>query len=390
LRPCVLAVNNDMEKTTTTPQPPIALIKPARLASLDALRGFDMLMIAGGGQFIELLGGKTGLDWVDTLAAQFVHPAWHGFAFYDFIFPLFLFLAGTSLPFSLNSGLAKGYSKGDLLRKVGKRMLILICLGILYKNAPLDIFDPTHIRYGSVLGRIGIATFLGAVLYLYSSPKQRAYVASTILILYYLAFVFIPVPGYGAGDFSFEGNLAGWFDRTFMPGRLLQKTYDELAMFTQLPAACLAIFGTFAGQTLLSDRASLDKIKRLLLLGAVGISLGLLWNFLFPINKHLWSSSFILFTSGLAFVMLAAFYWIIDVKGFKKWSFFFRVIGMNSLVMYLGYRFIDFNESSRLLFSGVYGHAGEAWHGVFNALGGLLIAWLLLYFLYRKKVFVKV
>ncbi len=163
-----------MEKTTTTPHPPVALIKPARLASIDALRGFDMLMIAGGGQFLALLGGKTGLSWVDAVAAQFEHPAWHGFAFYDFIFPLFLFLAGTSLPFSLSSGLAKGISKGDLLRKVGKRMLILICLGILYKNAPLDLFDPAHIRYGSVLGRIGIATFVGAALYLYSSPRQTA------------------------------------------------------------------------------------------------------------------------------------------------------------------------------------------------------------------------
>jgi predicted acyltransferase len=379
-----------MEKTTTLPQPPAAIIKPARLASIDALRGFDMLMIAGGGQFIEHLGGKTGLVWVDTLAAQFVHPAWHGFSFYDFIFPLFLFLAGTSLPFSLSSGLAQGLSKGELLRKVGKRMLILICLGILYKNAPLDIFYPANIRYGSVLGRIGIASFLAAALYLYVGSRQRVYVAGGILFLYYLAFVLVPVPGYGAGDFSFEGNLAGWFDRQVMPGRLLQKTYDELALFTQLPAACLAIFGTLAGETLLSSLAASEKIKRLLLMGIVGITLGLLWNILFPINKHLWSSSFILLTSGLAFVSLALFYWIIDVQNLQKWAFFFVVIGMNSLVMYLAYRFIDFNESSRLLFSGIYEHAAEKWHEVYQTLGGLLLAWLLLYFLWRKRVFVKV
>ena len=379
-----------MEKTATLSPSPAAIIKPARLASIDALRGFDMLMIAGGGQFIELLGGKTGLVWVDALAAQFVHPAWHGFAFYDFIFPLFLFLAGTSLPFSLSSGLAKGMAKGELLRKVGTRMLILICLGILYKNAPLDPFDPAQVRYGSVLGRIGIASFIAAALYLYLNPMQRLYTAAAILILYYLAFLLIPVPGYGAGDFSFEGNLAGWFDRTFMPGRLLQKTYDELAFFTQLPAACLAIFGTFAGEALLSNRTSSDKIKRLLLMGIAGITLGLLWNFLFPINKHLWSSSFVLLTAGLSFVLLALFYWIVDVQGLQKWAFFFIVIGMNSLVMYLAYRFIDFNESSRLLFSGIYGHAAEEWQKVFQTLGGLLLAWLLLYFLWRKRVFVKV
>jgi len=368
----------------------VALLKPSRLASIDALRGFDMLMIAGGGTFIQLLGGKTGLRWVDAVADQFEHPAWHGFAFYDFIFPLFIFLAGTSLPFSLNSGLAKGYSKNSLLRKVFKRMLILICLGILYKNAPLDPFDPAHIRYGSVLGRIGLASFVAAILYLHFSPTQRLFLALGTLVLYYLALALIPVPGYGPGDFSFEGNLVGWFDRHFMPGRLLQKTYDELALLTQFPAACLAIFGTLAGDALLVDSTASRKIRRLLILGLVGVVAGLLWNFIFPINKHLWSSSFILLTSGLAFLLLAAFYWIIDVKGFKSWAFFFRVIGMNSLVMYLAYRFIDFDRSSYLLFSGLYEHTAATWHPVFNALGGLLIAWLLLYFLWRKKVFVKV
>ena len=374
----------------TQNNPPVAIIKPARLASIDALRGFDMLMIAGGGTFIQLLHGKTGLAWVDAVSAQFEHPEWHGFAFYDFIFPLFLFLAGTSLPFSLKSGLAKGYSKTSLLRKVGKRMGVLILLGILYKNAPVDIFDPAHIRYGSVLGRIGIGTFLATVLYLNFSQNQRLYIALGVLVGYFLVMKFIPTPGYGAGDLTFEGNLNGWFDRHFMPGRLLQKTYDELALLTQLPAACLVIFGTLAGDVLLNHSGSQAKLKRLLVLGAIGIAAGLLWNFVFPINKHLWSSSFILLTAGMAFWSLALFYWIIDVRGWQRWSFFFRVIGMNSLVMYLAYRFIDFDGTSRLLFSGIYGHLAEDWHRVINALGGLLVAWLFLYFLWRKKVFVKV
>jgi predicted acyltransferase len=378
------------QSTPTRPASGFALIKPSRLASIDALRGFDMLMIAGGGTFIHLLGGKTGQPWIDALANQFEHPDWHGFSFYDFIFPLFLFLAGTSLPFSLQSGLTRGLSKSNLLGKVFKRMLILIALGILYKNAPLDPFDPAHIRYGSVLGRIGLTTFVAASLYLRFSPAQRLSIAAGILVLYYLALTFIPVPGYGAGDLSFEGNLVGWFDRHFMPGRLLQKTYDELALLTQFPAVCLGIFGTLAGDTLLADTTASRKTKGLLVPGLVSLVAALGWNLIFPINKHLWTSPFILLTSGMAFVLLAAFYWIIDVKGFRNWSFFFRVIGMNSLVMYLAYRFIDFDKSSRLLFSGMYGHAAEPWHPVFNALGGLLIAWLMLYFLYRKKVFVKV
>jgi predicted acyltransferase len=361
-----------------------------RLASMDALRGFDMLMISGGGAFIYLLGGKTGIDAVDAVSAQFVHPEWHGFTFYDFIFPLFLFLAGTSLSFSLTGGLARGISKSELLSKTFKRMLILIALGILDKNAPIDIFDPAQIRYGSVLGRIGLATFVGAILYMNFTFVNRIWIAISILMLYYVALIAIPVPGYGAGDLSFEGNLVGWFDRNFMPGKLKQGTYDELALLTQFPAICLTLFGTIAGDILLRSQAAGEKLKRLFLYGLIGIVIGLTWNLFFPINKHLWSSSFIMLTSGMAFTLLAVFYWIIDVKGYKKWAFVFQVIGMNSLVIYLAVRFIDFNASSKLLFEGLYKYAPEKWHEVFNALGGFVIVWFFLYFLYRNKIFVKV
>ncbi|WP_342087739.1 acyltransferase family protein [Dyadobacter sp. OTU695] len=363
---------------------------PGRLASIDALRGFDMLMIAGGGQFIALLGGKTGIPLIDAIAAQFEHPAWNGFTFYDFIFPLFLFLAGTSLAFSVTGGVAKGIPQSVIRNKVFKRMLILIALGILDKNAPMDIFDPAHIRYGSVLGRIGLATFISAILYMKFSTNRRLYIAVGILVGYYLTLILVPVPGFGAGDLSFEGNLVGWFDRSFMPGKLKQDTYDELALLTQFPAICLTIFGTVAGDTLLGERNTGPKLQKLFAFGLTGIVVGLLWNFVFPVNKHLWSSSFIMLTSGMAFVMLALFYWIIDVKGYQKWSFFFRVIGLNSLVIYLAVRFVDFNESSRLLFEGIYKHAPQNWHEVYNALGGFVLVWLFLYFLYRHKIFVKV
>ena len=363
---------------------------PQRLASIDALRGFDMFMIAGGGTFIFLLKGKTGLGFIDSIADQFVHPEWHGFTFYDFIFPLFLFLAGTSLPFSLTSGLLRGITKQTLLRKVFSRMLILIIWGILDKNAPIDIFDPAEIRYGSVLGRIGIGSFISAILYLNYSWTKRLLIALSILIGYYLVLLLVPVSGYGAGDFSFEGNLVGWFDRSFMPGKLKQGSYDELALLTTFPAICLTIFGTLAGDVLLQNTSASSKLKSLFTAGIIGIITGAMWNLIFPVNKHLWSSSFILLTSGMAFSILAFFYWIIDVKGWHKWAFFFRVIGMNSLVIYLLVRFVDFNASSRLFFEGLYMHTAEKWHEVFNALGGLLLVWLVLYFLYKNKIFIKV
>jgi predicted acyltransferase len=364
--------------------------KATRLASIDALRGFDMLMISGGGAFIFLLGGKTGVNFIDAVALQFEHPEWDGFTFFDFIFPLFLFLAGTSMAFSLTGGLAKGISKYELGVKIFKRMLILIILGILDKNAPIDIFDPAHIRYGSVLGRIGLATFVGALLYMNYSWTTRLYLGIGILVSYYLTLILIPAPGYSAGDLSFEGNLVGWFDRNFMPGKLKQGTYDELALLTQFPALCLTIFGSLAGDILLASYAAGEKIKRHFILGVIGVMLGLIWNFVFPINKHLWSSSFIMLTSGMAFILLGTFYWIVDVKGYKRWSFFFRVIGMNSLVIYLAVRFVDFNYTSKLLFEGLYKYAPENWHEVYNVLGGFVLVWLFLYFLYRNKIFVKV
>ncbi|WP_149242077.1 DUF5009 domain-containing protein [Dyadobacter sp. 32] len=363
---------------------------PGRLASIDALRGFDMLMISGGGAFIFLLGGKTNIGAIDAISAQLEHPEWHGFTFYDFIFPLFLFLAGTSLAFSLTKGMSMGVAKAVLLRKVFERMLILTILGILDKNAPIDLFDPAHIRYGSVLGRIGLSTFIVACLYVNFGWKQRLIIAVAVLVVYYLALLLIPVPGFGSGDFSFEGNLVGWVDRNFMPGKLRQGTYDELALLTQFPSFCLTIFGSLAGDVLLRRVQSMDKLKWLALAGVSGVVIGLIWNQIFPINKHLWSSSFICLTAGLSFLFLLLFYWIIDVLGYKKWSFFFRVIGMNSLVIYLVMRFVDLNASSRLLFEGIYKHAGEKWMEVFNALGALAIVWLFLYFLYKHKIFVKV
>ncbi|CAG5070435.1 hypothetical protein DYBT9623_02981 [Dyadobacter sp. CECT 9623] len=365
-------------------------ISSSRLASIDALRGFDMLMIAGGGAFIFLLGGKTGIAFIDAVAAQFEHPEWNGFTFFDFIFPLFLFLAGTSLAFSVSRGLSKEMKQSEIRNKTFLRMLVLIALGILDKNAPIDIFDPAHIRYGSVLGRIGLATFVVAILYMNFNWGQRLCIALATLAFYYLALILIPVPGFGQGDLTFEGNLVGWFDRTFMPGKLRQGSYDELALLTQFPAICLTLFGSLAGDILLKPTNAKNKVLNMLLLGISGIVLGLLWNFVFPINKHLWSSSFIMLTGGMAFAFLAIFYWIIDVKGYVGWSFFFRVIGMNSLVIYLAVRFVDFNNSSQLLFGGLYKYAPEKWHEVYNALGGFLLVWFFLYFLYRNKIFVKV
>jgi len=214
---------------------------------------------------------------------------------------------------------------------------------------------------------------------------------AAILVLYYAALFMIPVPGYGAGDISFEGNLVGWFDRTFMPGILRQGTYDENAILTQFPAMCLTILGTLAGETLRNGLIS-EKTKVLRLLGAGALCLlaGLVWSLHFPVNKHLWSSSFILVTAGMAFLFVAAFYGIIDVLHYRRWTFFFEVVGLNAITVYLAYRFIDFEKSAKMLFGGLYKYTDPRWHEVFSAIGALVLVWGMLYFLYRKRIFLKI
>jgi predicted acyltransferase len=370
----------------TQPKPPAK-----RILAIDTLRGFDMLMITGAGTFIYLLHGKTNLAWVDALALQFEHPAWNGFAFYDFIFPLFLFIAGVSMPFSLSKGLDQGLSKRELYKKAFIRMLILIGLGIIDKNAPVPFFNWSEIRFVGVLQRIGFAGFIATILYLNFNSRKRIIWIAGILLFYYAAMFLIPVPGFGAGDLSIEGNLHGWIDRHFLPGRLLQKIYDENGLFTQLPALCLTVMGTLAGDVFRNETISDQvKLRTLLLAGAGCVLVGLLWSLHFPINKHLWSSSFIMLTGGMAFLSLGIFYWIIDILKYRKWTFFFIVIGMNSLTIYMVYRLIDFGHTSQLLFEGLYNWTEEKWHPVFESLGALGIVWVFLYTLYRLKIFWKV
>lgn len=373
---------------TVEVNPPLAV--HSRLVSIDALRGFDMLMITGLGTVIAQLKGKTGWWWVDALARQFNHPDWFGFSFYDFIFPLFLFLAGVSIPFSVGKALERGMPRAEIYRKAFIRMWVLIGLGMLDKNAPFPVFEPHLIRLGSVLGRIGLAGFVSVVLYLNLSSTKRLGVIAGILLMYYAALMLIPVPGYGAGDLSFKGNLVGWFDRTFLPGRLHQKTFDELGILTQFPAMCLTLLGLFAGETLRNTTTTAAvKLRRLFVAGAICIGLSLLWNLHFPIGKHLWTSSFILLTGGMSFVSMALFYAVIDVWNFKAWSFPLVVVGMNSLTIYLAYRFIDFNRTAHQLFFGLYKPLNMKWHGVLESVGALLLVWLFLYALYRKKIFFK-
>ena len=370
---------------------PVAPTQHQRLLSLDALRGLDMFLIVGAGGAVGLLEGTTDWGWLNWMALQTHHAPWgKGFTFFDFIFPLFLFVSGVSIPFSLAKSQSLGHGNRELYLKAFKRMLILYCLGLIFKNVPVQ-YELAETRFGNVLGRIGIGGFVATVIYL--NCKWRGQVAwfFGLIIAYWLAVMFIPVPGHGAGVLTPEGCLPGYIDRMLVPGRLIMGNYDENALSCTMPAISLVIMGTLAGGLLRNQE--LDPLKKGLYLvgGGFGlIVLALIWHLHFPISKFLWSSSFISLTSGMALISLAVFYIVIDVWQIKKWSYFFVVVGLNSITIYLAVKFIDFPEIFTLLFAGIIDALPAPFQPAFTAAGGLIIVWLFLYFLYRKKLFFKV
>nr|WP_221307537.1 DUF5009 domain-containing protein [Rhabdobacter roseus] len=362
------------------------------MQSLDTLRGFDMFWITGGGQLVHALTAASGWAWLQSVDQQLHHPEWHGFRAYDLIFPLFIFLAGVSTPFSMDSRLANGHSPTRLARKAIQRGLILVALGILYNNG----FFKTEwalMRYPSVLGRIGLAGMLAQLLYIYCSTRWLIAWSVGILVGYWGFMSYFPVPGCGAGLLTIECNPASYFDQLIVPGRLHNKIHDPEGLVSTLPAIATGLLGIFAGKFLRLSPHQFTPSQKVLLLwtaGILGIGLALTWNSFFPINKNIWTSSFVLLTGGLSFLLLGLFYGVIDVLHFRSWTFFFVVIGMNSIVIYMVKKFIDFSYTAQTLFGGLLSFFSEPVQMVGAVVTYILIQWLFMWILHRNKLFLKI
>ena len=363
-----------------------------RLLSLDTLRGFDMFWITGGSNLIRMFATQTHWAWAMFFYHQMEHPDWNGFHLYDLIFPLFLFMAGVSTPFSFDSRLAKGVPKIQLLRKAIQRGLILVALGILYNNG---IFhnDWEQMRYPSVLGRIGLAGMFAQIIYLYSSRRWLYASVPLILVGYWLIMVFVPVPGCGAGHLTKECNPASYLDSILLSFGGHKVSHDPEGVLSTLPAIATGLIGIIAGLLLKTDDKQIDsngKVSWLMIAGIACISLAVLWDIVFPINKNLWTSSFTLLTAGLSLVLLGLFYWVIDVKKYTRWTFFFMVIGMNSIVIYMARKFINFKYTTQALFGGLLEYLPESVAKVVAIVILILVQWAFIYWLHRKKWFLKI
>ncbi len=387
-----------------------------RLMSLDALRGLNMLFIIGLSAVIvdicNLFPGAAS----DVLKTQMTHVEWNGIRHHDTIFPLFLFLAGASFPFSLAKARAKSLPTWRIVLKVVFRGLALVLLGVIYNNGVN--FDFANLRFGSVLGHIGLGWMFAALLFMSLRRRWLIAISAVILVGYWLALVLIPAPDVNPSEafsraafaerfenlltpeksesiqknLSMEGSLVGYVDRSIMPGKLYKKVHDPEGLASTLPAIVTALLGMLFGSVLRSNKTgALLKVLTLLGFGVALTAVGYLWNEVFPINKNLWNSSFVCFVGGCSAIALGVFYLIIDVWGLRRWAFAFVVVGANPLAIYLGRKFFDLNYTRDFFFSdAITRFVPESCQTLATSCAGLLVAWLILLWLYRRRIYIKI
>ena len=363
---------------------------PTRLFSLDALRGFDMFWIMGGEEIFHTMAKATKSPFWAALSSQFTHPDWNGFHLYDLIFPLFLFMAGVSTPFSVGRELEKGKSRQQLVLRVVKRAIILVILGLIVNNG-LTIMPLKDIRFASVLGRIGIAYMFANIIYLYSSERAQMIWFWFFIIGYWLLLKFTSAPGYPHGDLTMQGNFASYMDRVILPGKLYLGIHDPEGLFSTIPAISTGLLGIITGQIL--KRTGLPQLKKVAILAITGVIfliIAQIWNLDFPINKNLWTSSFVMQVGGLSLLLMAFFYYVIDVLGYQKWAFYFRVIGMNSILIYISGHFIKWGFTNNAFFGWLGVLVGDPFNAVMLAITFVMVKWVFLYYLYQKKTFLRV
>lgn len=372
--------------------------KPKRLASLDALRGMDMFWILGGQSIFAALFVLTGWQGWKAFEAHTLHSPWHGFTFYDLIFPLFIFLSGVAMGLSPKriDHLPFNERKPFYLKAL-KRLLLLCAFGVLYNHGwgtgiPMD---PDGIRYASVLGRIAFAWFFCALLVWHTSLRTLAHVGVGILLFYWLLLCFIPVPGGQAGDLSANG-VGSWnafIDTYLLPGISYQnRPVDPEGVLSSLPAIVNAIAGVFAGRAIANAQTQ-GEWKTVGILAGSGVlvlALGWLWDMQFPVNKELWTSSFVLVTVGWSAILLAVFYAIVDVLSFQRWAYPFVIIGANSIIIYLASSLVNWTFISKSVFGGVIASVPIAWQPLIAVFALLAVQLLVLHWMYKRRIFVSV
>jgi len=360
-------------------------LKPTqRLMSIDTLRGFDMFWIIGGSSIFKALA--MAMDGpIKALVPQFEHVPWEGLHFYDLIWPLFMFIVGISIPLSIKKRRAANTTKRHLYLHAVRRVILLFILGMVLQGGLLK-WDLAELHpFYSVLHGIAAGYLIAFIVVIELRPKMQGIVIPVFLLLYWALLELVPVPGIGAGVLSPDGNSAIWVDR-MVQGRFHFGTNTWFLSY--LGFASSVLLGVLAGHLLMSTYSEKTKVMMLVGAGIACVTLGLLWSLIFPIIKLLWTSSFVLVSGGFSFLMLALFYWIIEVRGCRRWAFFFTVIGMNSIFVYVATGLISFRQIGNIFVGSLLPRI-QPWDSFVSASAAFAVVWLVLYWMYRTKTFVK-
>lgn len=358
-----------------------------RLISLDAMRGFTIAAM-----ILVNFPGNSG-----HVYAPLQHSDWNGLTPTDIIAPFFLFIVGVSIAIAYTKRLEQNVPKGDMYKKILVRSFKIFAIGILL-NLLWD-FNFAELRWTGTLPRIAIVFLACAILFLNAKWKTQAWIGGGVLVAYWLAMTLIPTPGVGKVMLEPGVNLAAWIDSKYMPGTMWQGTWDPEGILSTFPAIVSGITGMLAGVLILNGRPREEQVIHLMVIGFFMSIAGYLWGLTFPVNENIWTSSFVLVTSGFAFLALGAFMYLVDMKGYKQGTRFGIIYGANAITAYVMgdvlaavFYGIDFGGTSLNmhfvnLFTGV--GFGQKFTGMIYSLIYVYIVFLPTLLLYRRKIFIK-
>lgn len=358
-----------------------------RVLSVDALRGFDMFWIIGGREIFRSLDKVFNNSTTQFIKDELKHAEWLGFTFYDIIMPLFLFLVGISMVYSYRKRLSKDNSKVKLWKHIIIRFAWLWVLGMVVQGNLLS-YDINELKlYSNTLQAIAAGYLIASIIILYANVFYQVLITIVLMILYWLLLALIPVPGFGSGQYTPEGNFAIFIDKLILGMFQDGSTYTWI--ISSLNFGATTMLGVFTGYFLQSQKKPLTKFYYLLLSGFILVALGLIWNFWHPSIKHIWTSSYVLLSGGLCLLLLALFYYLVDVLKYRKWSKMFIVIGSNAIAAYVSAHIFDFKLVAEVFVGGLEKYVGS-WYPFILALGGFTVLYLILKFMHKNKIFIKV
>lgn len=365
-----------------------------RLVSLDVFRGITI----AGMVLVNNPGTWSSLYW------PLGHAEWHGWTPTDLVFPFFVFIVGVAIPLAFGRRMESGGSKRDLYWKIIRRTLIIFALGIFLAGFPY--FQLSTIRIPGVLQRLAVCYLFASLIFLNTKVRTQIIVTLALLVFYCLLMTRLHAPGFATGDLSKEGSLASFVDRVVFGPHIWRqgKVYDPEGLLSTIPAIATALIGVLTGQLLRTSKSQYEKVTKLFVAGAACVVIGWCWNPFFPINKALWTSSYVFFTAGLALQFLALCYWLIDIKKYQLWAKPFIVFGVNAIALFvgtgvmarlLGLIKLPWGSETISLQGWIFQKLFLPWASPINASLAyaivFVLVWLgLMWILYSRKIFIKI